>query len=175
MVSNCQRVARTAAASHTSRKYRTSAHVFQSKHKTWNVVLQSIVSELPAVGLCHKTSTKRGRSVHCSEKAGGALTRPWASLAACRDSVPDQTECIRLGHPAGGDCHPAMMRAYSRALPLSPMLNLDVARLLLIAALTLTGCATRRPDFLARVQQDCLAGDQWACGLINSLQDRRPE
>ena len=36
---------------------------------------------------------------------------------------------------------------------------------LLIVALTLTGCAPRRPDFLARVQQDCLAGDQWACDL----------
>jgi hypothetical protein len=44
----------------------------------------------------------------------------------------------------------------------------------LIAVLVLAGCQTRRPDFLARVREDCTAGDQWACDLLVSLGNPTP-
>ena len=40
---------------------------------------------------------------------------------------------------------------------------------LLIVVLVVAGCHSRRPDFMTRVQEDCLAGQQWACDLIVSL------
>jgi hypothetical protein len=44
---------------------------------------------------------------------------------------------------------------------------------LTVAMLTLVNCAPRRADFTARVEQDCAAGDQWACHLIDALRHPR--
>jgi hypothetical protein len=44
---------------------------------------------------------------------------------------------------------------------------------LLIVLLAVTGCQPRRPDFMTRVREDCAAGDQWACDLIDALQRRK--
>jgi hypothetical protein len=44
----------------------------------------------------------------------------------------------------------------------------------LLITLTLSACAPHRLSFMARVEQDCAAGDQGACDLIKSLQHRRP-
>ena len=41
--------------------------------------------------------------------------------------------------------------------------------LMLIVLLSLAGCQKPRPDFLTRVQEDCAAGQQWACDLIDAL------
>jgi len=48
-----------------------------------------------------------------------------------------------------------------------------VVAVLTVAMLTLANCAPRRPDFTARVEQDCAAGDQWACHLIDALRHPR--
>jgi hypothetical protein len=45
---------------------------------------------------------------------------------------------------------------------------------LLITVLAIAGCHGRRPDFMTRVQEDCLAGQQWACDLIASLNTPPP-
>ena len=34
---------------------------------------------------------------------------------------------------------------------------------------SVAGCHVRRPNFMTRVQEDCVAGDQWACDLAKSL------
>jgi hypothetical protein len=44
-----------------------------------------------------------------------------------------------------------------------------VAVLILIA-----GCERKHPSFLARVSEDCAAGDQWACDLLESLARHSP-
>ena len=47
---------------------------------------------------------------------------------------------------------------------------------LTIAMLTLAHCAPRRPDFTTLVEQDCAAGDQWACdthGRVSACSDTR--
>jgi hypothetical protein len=41
--------------------------------------------------------------------------------------------------------------------------------IILIVLLLIVGCEHGRPSFLARVREDCAAGDQWACALIESL------
>jgi hypothetical protein len=41
--------------------------------------------------------------------------------------------------------------------------------LLLILLAVLAGCQQSRPDFMTRVQEDCAAGDAWACGLLDAL------
>jgi hypothetical protein len=38
-----------------------------------------------------------------------------------------------------------------------------------IVPITIGGCYSHRPDFMVRVHEDCDAGDQWACGLLDSL------
>jgi len=48
-----------------------------------------------------------------------------------------------------------------------------VVAVLTVAMLTLANCAPRRPDFTARVEQDCAAGDKWACHLIDALRHPR--
>jgi hypothetical protein len=40
--------------------------------------------------------------------------------------------------------------------------------LLLVVTIT-AGCHTRRPDFMTRVREDCSAGEQWACDLLDAL------
>lgn len=45
---------------------------------------------------------------------------------------------------------------------------------LLVVLITISGCHGRRPDFMTRVQEDCAAGDQWACNLISSLDHPPP-
>ncbi len=46
---------------------------------------------------------------------------------------------------------------------------------MLVAVVTLTNCTPpRRPSFLTRVLEDCAAGDQWACNLIDALRHPRP-
>jgi hypothetical protein len=57
-------------------------------------------------------------------------------------------------------------------IPLMP--NLMWQPIVLIAVLVIAGCDTRRPDFMTRVQEDCLVGQQWACDLINSLNKPPP-
>ena len=39
----------------------------------------------------------------------------------------------------------------------------------LIVLMALAGCHKPRPDFLTRVQEDCAAGQQWACELLDAL------
>jgi hypothetical protein len=40
---------------------------------------------------------------------------------------------------------------------------------LLFALMINAGCHARRPDFMTRVRQDCSAGEQWACDLLDAL------
>jgi hypothetical protein len=49
-----------------------------------------------------------------------------------------------------------------------------VQSFLLVTLLALGGCQTNRPSFLSRVREDCAAGDQWACDLLDSLAHPRP-
>jgi hypothetical protein len=46
---------------------------------------------------------------------------------------------------------------------------------LLIGLLSVAGCQAHRPSFMTRVQQDCVAGDKWACDLIESMTAPLPE
>jgi hypothetical protein len=46
--------------------------------------------------------------------------------------------------------------------------------ILLIVLMIIAGCHARRPDFMTRVRQDCAAGDQWACDLLDSLGYPKP-
>jgi hypothetical protein len=39
----------------------------------------------------------------------------------------------------------------------------------MIALMFITGCNSRRPDFMTRVQEDCAAGDSWACELVDAI------
>ena len=41
---------------------------------------------------------------------------------------------------------------------------------LLVTLIAVGWCQPHRPSFLARVREDCAAGDQWACGLLDSLE-----
>ena len=45
--------------------------------------------------------------------------------------------------------------------------------LIFFALLFIVGCQHRRPDFMTRVMEDCAAGDQWACDLLDSLAKAR--
>jgi hypothetical protein len=38
-----------------------------------------------------------------------------------------------------------------------------------IALLMNCDCSARRPDFMTRVREDCVAGNQWACDLLDAL------
>jgi hypothetical protein len=40
---------------------------------------------------------------------------------------------------------------------------------LLILLMTIAGCNGRRPGFMSRVREDCVAGQQWACDLLDAL------
>ena len=40
---------------------------------------------------------------------------------------------------------------------------------MLIVLTIIAGCHARRPDFITRVQEDCAAGDLWACDLLDAL------
>jgi len=45
-----------------------------------------------------------------------------------------------------------------------------IARIILFVVLiTVAGCHPRRPDFMTRVREDCINGQQWACDLIDAL------
>jgi hypothetical protein len=46
---------------------------------------------------------------------------------------------------------------------------------MLIVLTIIAGCHARQPDFMTRVQQDCVAGDQWACGLVDAPSRSMPE
>jgi len=39
---------------------------------------------------------------------------------------------------------------------------------MLIMLTIIAGCHARPPDFITRVQEDCAAGDQWACDLVDA-------
>ena len=42
-----------------------------------------------------------------------------------------------------------------------------LALLLIVTLLTIAGCQPHhRPDYMTRVGEDCAAGDQWACDLL---------
>jgi hypothetical protein len=41
--------------------------------------------------------------------------------------------------------------------------------ILVIGLIALSGCNARRPTFITRVRQDCAAGQQWACDLLDVL------
>jgi hypothetical protein len=41
--------------------------------------------------------------------------------------------------------------------------------ILLVTLVAIGGCQPYRPSFLSRVREDCSAGDQWACDLLDSL------
>lgn len=41
--------------------------------------------------------------------------------------------------------------------------------ILLIVLMVIAGCHARRPDFMTRVQEDCAAGNLWACDLLDAL------
>jgi hypothetical protein len=43
------------------------------------------------------------------------------------------------------------------------------AAILLIVLLTIVGCHARRPGFMGRVRGDCVAGQQWACDLLDAF------
>ena len=45
---------------------------------------------------------------------------------------------------------------------------------MLIAVPVVSGCHSRRPDFMTRVREDCSAGQQWACDLFGSLNKQPP-
>jgi hypothetical protein len=65
----------------------------------------------------------------------------------------------------------------TRHTPLTPYLMwryLMWRTILVPAVLVIGGCHVRRVDFMTRVQEDCLAGQQWACDLINSLSKPPP-
>jgi hypothetical protein len=46
---------------------------------------------------------------------------------------------------------------------------------MLIVLTIIAGCHARRPDFITRVQEDCAAGDQRACDLVDTLSRPMPE
>jgi hypothetical protein len=46
---------------------------------------------------------------------------------------------------------------------------------MLIVLTIIAGCDARRPGFIPRMQQDCAAGDQWACDLVDTLSRPIPE
>jgi hypothetical protein len=41
--------------------------------------------------------------------------------------------------------------------------------ILLIVLVIIAGCHSRRPGFITRVKEDCSAGQQWACDLLDAL------
>ena len=46
---------------------------------------------------------------------------------------------------------------------------------MLIVLTIIAGCHVRRPDFITRVQEDCAAGNLWACDLLDGLSHPMPE
>jgi hypothetical protein len=46
---------------------------------------------------------------------------------------------------------------------------------MLVALLTVSGCAPHRPSFLSRIREDCAAGDRWACDLLDRLGHPKPQ
>ena len=48
------------------------------------------------------------------------------------------------------------------------------AVILLVVLLAIVGCQPRRLDFMTRVREDCAAGGQWACDLLDSLRYPKP-
>lgn len=46
---------------------------------------------------------------------------------------------------------------------------------MLIVLTIIAGCDARRPDFISRIQQNCAAGDQWACNQVDALSRPMPE
>ena len=46
---------------------------------------------------------------------------------------------------------------------------------MLIVLTIIAGCHALRPDFITRVQEDCAAGDQRACDLVDTLSRPMPE
>jgi len=46
---------------------------------------------------------------------------------------------------------------------------------LLIGVVAVSGCHSRRPDFMTRVHEDCATGQRWACELIDALNKPIPE
>jgi hypothetical protein len=54
---------------------------------------------------------------------------------------------------------------YTRPLPLS---------IVLVVLLAVAGCHAQRPSFVSRVREDCAAGQQWACDLLDELSRPSP-
>ena len=49
-------------------------------------------------------------------------------------------------------------------------LGIGPRSILLIVLLVVASCQhARRPDFMTRVREDCGAGQQWACDLLDAL------
>jgi hypothetical protein len=46
--------------------------------------------------------------------------------------------------------------------------------ILIIAPIFITGCHSRRPNFMTRVREDCAAGDQLACDLLDAFSHPNP-
>jgi hypothetical protein len=45
--------------------------------------------------------------------------------------------------------------------------------IVLVVLVTIAACHSRRSNFMARVREDCSAGQQWACDLLDAL-SRQP-
>jgi hypothetical protein len=60
-------------------------------------------------------------------------------------------------------------------LPAPPnlMANEMWRTLILLVLLLIVACQHKRPDFTSRIREDCAAGDQWACDLLDSLAQAR--
>jgi hypothetical protein len=71
--------------------------------------------------------------------------------------------------------HPSNQR--SRSLPATacwprrqkPLGHAMWRSLILLVLLLIAACQHRHPEFMSRVREDCVAGDQWACDLLDSL------
>jgi hypothetical protein len=47
--------------------------------------------------------------------------------------------------------------------------------MLLAAILSIAGCQARRPSFMTRIREDCIAGDQWSCNLLDAFSRSKPD
>jgi hypothetical protein len=82
-------------------------------------------------------------SMECSPPAGKSIPSPWPHS--------------RVSWPL---CQSLLVSAMWQAL-------------VLFVLVLIMGCQHRRPDFMTRVMEDCAAGDQWACDLLDSLAKAR--
>jgi hypothetical protein len=48
-------------------------------------------------------------------------------------------------------------------------LPMSATLIVLMAVVGVAGCHVQRPGFMTRVPEDCAAGQQWACDLLDEL------